>query len=199
MRRITVYGGVVTAVALLMTACGGGGGDGDAAARGPAGANAGTVDVRDVRLPPELGCGHPDFAAALLHAINEARAQARSCGDQAFGPAHALNWNTLLGQSAAGHASDMASRDYFSHTGADGRSSLDRTRATGYQPRYHAEILAHPQGSHSRPDQVIPQSVASWLASPAHCRIVMGPSPAELGASCVRQGQKAWMAISLGS
>jgi len=189
--------GSVVVVALL-TACGGGG-DGDAAPRGPATSNAGNVDVRSVQLPAGLSCDRPDFAAAVLHAINEARAQSRSCGDQTFAAAPLLQWNTLLGQAAASHASDMASQGYFSHTGSDGSSSADRIRATGYQPRYHGEILSNPQGSHSRADQVIAQSMASWLASPGHCRVIMSPSPAAMGAACVRQGQKAWMAVDFGS
>jgi uncharacterized protein YkwD len=194
--RWQTWGSVMTVA--LLAACGGGG-DGEAAPRGPAANSAGNVDVRSVQLPGSLGCDRPDFAAALLHAINEARAQGRSCGAESFGAAPALQWNTLLGQAAAGHASDMASNGFFSHTGSNGSSSADRIRATGYQPRYHGEILAHPQGSHSRPDQVIAQSMASWLASPGHCRVIMSPSPNALGAACVRQGQKAWLAVDLGS
>jgi len=191
--------GSVVAVALLAACGGGGGGDGDAAPRGPASSNAGNVDVRSVQLPAGLSCDRPDFAAALLHAINEARAQARSCGEQSFAAAPMLQWNTLLGQAAAGHASDMAGNGFFSHTGSNGSSSAERILATGYQPRYHGEILSHPQGSHSRPDQVIGQSMASWLASPGHCRVIMSPSPNALGAACVKQGQKAWLAVDLGS
>lgn len=190
--------GSVMAVALL-AACGGGGGDGEAGPRGPAANNAGNVDVRSVQLPAGLACDRPDFAAALLHAINEARAQARSCGAESFAAVPPLQWNTQLGQAAAGHASDMASNGFFSHTGSNGSSSADRIRATGYQPRYHGEILAHPQGGHSRPDQVVAQSMASWLASPGHCRVIMSPSPNALGAACVKQGQKAWLAVDLGS
>ncbi|HMO69743.1 CAP domain-containing protein [Hydrogenophaga sp.] len=184
----------------LLTACGGGGDDdGPASPRGPASVNAGTVSVTEVSLPDELGCGHPDYAEALLEAINEARAQARTCGDQFFPAVHALQWNLLLGQAAAGHSTDMATQDFFSHTGSDGSSSAERVRATGYQPRYQAEILALGQGSHSQSDEVIPQSVAGWLASPPHCRIVMSPLPAELGAACVRNGQKAWTTVNLGA
>ncbi|MEZ5665650.1 MAG: CAP domain-containing protein [Burkholderiaceae bacterium] len=196
-RLWTMCGVALSTVGLA--ACGGGGGDSEATARGPVSANAGTVDVSTVQLPAGLGCDNPDFAAALLNAINEARTQGRQCGGQPYAAVHALPWNTLLAQSAAGHASDMAAQDYFSHTGSDGSHSADRIRATGYRIRFHAEILAHPQGSHSAPSQVIPQSMASWLASPDHCRIVMSPSPAELGAACVRKGSKAWLAVNFGS
>ena len=195
--RWQTWGSVVTVA--VLTACGGGGGEGETSPRGPAVNNPGNVDVRSVQLPAALGCDRTDFAAALLNAINEARAQARSCGAEPFGAVAPLQWNTLLGQAAAGHASDMASKGYFSHTGSDGSSSADRIRATGYQPRYHGEILAHPQGTHSRADQVVAQSMASWLASPGHCRVIMSPSPNALGAACVKQGQKAWLAVDLGS
>src|SRR3954453_4720748 len=43
-----------------------------------------------------------------------------------------LRENTVLDAASAEHSQDMVRRDYFEHTGTDGRSVGDRLRAVGY-------------------------------------------------------------------
>jgi len=117
----------------------------------------------------------------VLQLVNAARAQARSCGTTSFAAAPALTLNTQLGQAAQGHASDMATQNYFSHTSKDGRTFVQRITATGYAYRTIGENIAAGQ---STPQQV----VAGWLQSEGHCRNIMNPSFRELGVGYARGG-----------
>lgn len=159
---------VVTA---LLSACGGGGGeDDDAQAFGPA---TGATSPAN----QETSCGIPDFSAQMLAAINEARATARTCGGTSFAPARALAWNDQLAQAAAKHSSDMASRNFVSHTGSDGSSAADRANAAGYRGAV-GENLAGGQTS-------VGQMMNELLRSPAHCANLMDPAYRTAGAACV--------------
>jgi len=63
----------------------------------------------------------------------EVRAAGASCGPRgSFAPAPALAWEGRLTAAAYAHSLDMATYDYFSHTGRDGRSVAERVSATGY-------------------------------------------------------------------
>ena len=75
-------------------------------------------------------CNLPDFRAGLLARINQVRASGADCGvDGVFGAAAPLVWNDKLTLAADGHSQDMATRNYFSHTSADGRTLADRVNA----------------------------------------------------------------------
>lgn len=181
--------------AAALTACGGGGDDGSST---PVIGQNGAVDVNTVQLPASQTCGVGNYAQALLAAINNARAQARSCGGVSYAPAPALGWNSLLTQAAAAHSTDMASKGYFSHTGSDGSLSNDRVVATGYQAGVAGEILSNPTGTYSATGQIIPRSISSWLASPGHCAAIMNPIAMELGSACARAGNKAYVTVEFG-
>lgn len=164
---------VISAVAgaVLLSACGGGGGEDDGPdAFGPA-AGSSASSAQDPT------CGVPDFAAQMLAAINEARASARNCGAASFAAAGPLVWNDHLAQAAAGHSSDMASRNFVSHTGSDGSSAADRARSAGYRGAV-GENLAGGQTS-------VRQVMNELLRSPAHCANLMDPAYRTAGAACV--------------
>lgn len=157
--------------ASLLSACGGGGGEEDGPqAFGP------TPQV-PASVPAAQACDIPDFAAQMLAAINEARATARTCGGTSFAPARALAWNDQLAQAAAKHSSDMASRNFVSHTGSDGSSAADRAKAAGYRGAV-GENLAGGQTS-------VGQMMNELLRSPAHCANLMDPAYRTAGAACV--------------
>lgn len=123
-------------------------------------------------------CGMADFAARALAAINQRRTAGASCGSQgSFAPAAALRWNDRLAQAAAGHAADMASRNYFSHTSADGRTMTDRVNATGYAWGRLGENIAA-----GYPD--IEAVIAGWMRSDGHCANLMNPAFDEVGLAC---------------
>lgn len=52
-----------------------------------------------------------------------------------------LSWDTQLYDAARGHSEDMASENYFSHTGLNGREAIDRIRQAGYDEATSSEII----------------------------------------------------------
>lgn len=65
-----------------------------------------------------------------------------------------------LAEAAQGHSTDMATRDYFSHTSPEGETFVDRVLAAGY-PDPAAENIARGQTS---PEQVM----TDWMNSDGH-------------------------------
>ena len=173
-------GAVATALCALLAACGGGG---DAAA--PA---AGTVtSVAPAASSPAATpatstgstCNLPDFRASVLARINQVRASGANCGaDGNFGAAAPLTWNDKLTVAAEGHSQDMAAKNYFSHTSADGRTLADRVSATGYAWSSLGEnIAAGYPGVNAVMD--------GWITSPGHCANLMNAGFVEVGVVCV--------------
>ena len=87
---------------------------------------------------------------------------------------HRLAWNDLLLASARGHSVDMATNNYFSHTGLDGRSHADRMSDAGYSWNYAAENIAAGQTS---PTEV----VNAWMNSPGHRANILNSVICDLG------------------
>ncbi|MES2979007.1 MAG: CAP domain-containing protein [Pseudomonadota bacterium] len=112
--------------------------------------------------------------ARLLELVNQARRQARDCGDQLAPPAPPLRLNAKLSEVAAVHARDMAAHSYFSHTGRDGSHVSERADRLGYRWRSLGENIAAGQ---ARPEA----AVEGWLKSPEHCRNLMMTSHREMG------------------
>lgn len=144
-----------------------------------------TLTVTAVSTPAPAPAPAPTapsgYAARVLELTNAARAQGRTCGATSFAPGPALAYNAQLEQAAQGHATDMATRNYFSHTSLDGRTMAQRISATGYAWRTIGENIAAGQPT---PEQV----VAGWLASEGHCRNIMNPSFRELGVGYAQGG-----------
>jgi uncharacterized protein YkwD len=78
-------------------------------------------------------CGLSNFQAELMQRINAYRARGATCGSYgSFAPTSALTWNDPLQSAAARHSSDMASHNFFSHTGSDGSNAGTRITQAGY-------------------------------------------------------------------
>jgi uncharacterized protein YkwD len=123
------------------------------------------------------GAAAPDPArgrSEVLALVNAARAEARRCGDRAFGASPPLRVSPALEQVAQRHAEDMARRGYFDHTGADGSTPQRRIDRGGYAWSISGENLALGRMS-SR------EAVEGWLASPGHCANIMEPRFTETG------------------
>ena len=114
------------------------------------------------------------FAQRVFDLTNAARAQGRSCGSTFYAAAPALDYNSLLERAAQGHAADMASKNYFSHTSLDGRTFSQRITAAGYAWRTAGENIA---AGYATPEAV----VQGWLQSPGHCANIMNPAFKEIG------------------
>jgi uncharacterized protein YkwD len=115
-----------------------------------------------------------DAGKAILEAVNRARAEPRSCGDDAFLPSPPLAWNGNLAQAARAHSTAMAQEHFFNHTAKDGGMVGERALAAGYRWRRIGENIAAGQES---PDAV----VADWLTSPGHCANIMDAGFTDMG------------------
>jgi uncharacterized protein YkwD len=175
-----------TLLCALLASCGGGGDSSPSPAAGNgAGANPGASAPA---VGPVAGtsvgstCGLTNFRASLLARINQVRARGADCGaDGVFGAAAPLAWNDKLTLAAEGHSQDMAAKDYFSHTSADGRTLGDRVNATGYAWSSLGENIA---AGYPSVDSVMD----GWIASPGHCANLMNAGFAEVGVVCVPNG-----------
>lgn len=115
-----------------------------------------------------------DVAEKVLALVNDARAQARRCGNASFNAAGPLSLNAQLAQAAHAHAESMARYGYLEHQGRDGSSPADRINRTGYAWHGIGENIASGQ---TTPEQV----VRDWVRSPEHCANIMAPGFREMG------------------
>ncbi len=110
----------------------------------------------------------------VLVLVNAARATGRLCGDSSFAASPPLTPSSTLDRVAQAHALDMARRNYFDHTGADGSSPPERVTRGGYDWRISGENLALGR-------MTAREAVDGWLASPGHCANIMDPRFTETG------------------
>ena len=174
----------------LLAACGGGGSDPAPATQTAAPLpNAAVVASPATATPSsapavsgDTSCGlNPPagIQAEVLQRVNAFRASGARCGTADYPAAGALNWNTTLLQAAKLHATDMATNNYFSHTGQDGRSPDQRVLAAGYSYARMGENIAAGQTS-------VEAAVAAWIGSASHCQNMMTPDLKDIAVACVR-------------
>jgi len=130
-------------------------------------------------------CGSAALPEQALRRLNAARAAARSCGGQRMAAVPALAWNPVLLGAARQHSADMARHNFFSHSGRNGSRVNDRVSAQGYAWQAVGENIA---GG----DRSVEAVMDGWLASPGHCRNIMGPAFAEAALACVEQPGTQW-------
>lgn len=116
-------------------------------------------------------------SAELLSAINAARAQGRQCGGTTQSSAPAVAWSGALASAASRHSADMATRNFFSHTGSDGSDVGQRASDAGYGWSSVAENIAGGPSS-------VAAVMSGWLSSPGHCANIMGTSFRDVGVAC---------------
>lgn len=120
--------------------------------------------------PPQL----PGELPALLTLVNEARAEARTCGSTLYAATHPLTLEPRLTAAAQAHSVDMHTNGFMSHTGSDGSGPSDRVEREGYDWRRLSENVAWGYGSAA-------SVMGGWLGSAGHCRNIMDPNVTELG------------------
>ena len=111
--------------------------------------------------------------------MNQARANTRMCGTTMYNAAAPLAWDTKLFNAAAAHSTDMASKNYFSHTSQDGRNPGQRITAAGYAWSTYGENIAYGQGS-------MAGVMDTWIKSAGHCANIMKANITEIGLACVK-------------
>ncbi|RUM94982.1 MAG: hypothetical protein DSZ28_00395 [Thiothrix sp.] len=110
----------------------------------------------------------------MLALVNQARAEARSCGDDNYVAVAPLTWNCQLRDAAIAHTKDMTTNNFFDHSGSDGLRAGDRITAAGYNWRYYGENLA---AGYVRSEDAL----AGLLDSPGHCKNIMNVNVTEFG------------------
>jgi uncharacterized protein YkwD len=174
---------------LCLAACGGSGSSGGSADKATSGSSASgggtTPPAGTIVVAPEDACAIAGFGEAMLAAVNTARATARWCGATWYPAAPALAWSAELAQAAAAHSHDMADNNFFSHTGSNGSTLVNRIDATGYVAVAWGENI---YGGQTSVDAVM----AGWLASAGHCANIMSANFSEIGAACARNDASAY-------
>jgi uncharacterized protein YkwD len=133
-----------------------------------------TAKLENSNITPTLSNTQPrtpqllaqaNFMAELLQLTNAER--------QKVG-APPLKMNDKLTQAAQRHATDMATKNFLSHTGSDGSTMQSRVQATGYLYQALGENVAAGQ---STPAAVL----KSWMNSSGHRRNILNPNYTEIG------------------
>lgn len=121
---------------------------------------------------------NPDIAA-FLTLINEFRSQPRVCMSgtvaQNMPAVPPVTFNALLNTAARLHSEDMATNNFFSHTGSNGSTFVTRIQATGY--------TGSPQGENIHAGSPGPDGAFNgWRNSTAgHCQAMMSANANEIG------------------
>ena len=142
------------------------------------GGDSGTVSP-SAPPPGSPGTGIPGIDSIrqeFLDAVNQARSGERMCGSTSYPAAPPVAWNDPLAMAAYLHSEDMATDQFFSHTGSDGSSPGDRITREGYAWRTYGENIAvgYP---------TVSAVMQGWLGSDGHCRNIMNPAFREIGAA----------------
>ena len=118
-------------------------------------------------------------SSELVAAVNSRRVQGANCGSRgSFGPQAELTVSNALGQAALNHSIDMSENDFFSHTGSDGSSPIDRMRDAGFNGSGWGENIS--RASYERSAEEV---VAGWMTSDGHCSNIMTPGFNVLGSA----------------
>ena len=131
------------------------------------------VRLYEATPDPATGC-ITAMQQALLDAHNNARSAGRQCGSTYMPAVPELTWSCELGQAAADHSQDMASNNFFSHTGSDGLSPFDRMSNLGYDFSSAGENIFAGGAT-------VSSAVNAWLDSPGHCSNIMSAGFTEMG------------------
>lgn len=110
----------------------------------------------------------------VLTYINQARSQPCRCGTTTYPAVPALTLDPQLNTASDKFAVDLATYNYFNHTGRDGSQPWDRMTREGYIWRAAGENIA---AGYSTTRAV----VNGWLASPGHCRNIMSANFKNVG------------------
>lgn len=134
------------------------------------------IDLAELELidrpltPTEITAVEQD----LINRINNTRKVARTCGATNYTAAPALTHAAKLSTAALGHSKDMATKNFFSHTGSNGSTVSNRVTAAGYTWSYVSENIA---AGYTTTAQV----VSGWIGSPGHCANMMTKSATQIG------------------
>ncbi len=111
------------------------------------------------------GCdgGNTSIESAVLSGVNYQREQAGVAPLQA---------SSALFSAARGHSQDMATNNFFSHTGSNGSSPFDRISSAGFSYSAAAENIYAGNGSYNSASS----AVGWWMGSDGHRENMLNPT-----------------------
>lgn len=134
-------------------------------------------------------------SSAMLLSINSMRVQGANCGSEGtFGPQLPLAINSALGQAALRHSNDMASLDFFGHTGSDGTTPITRMSQAGFNGNAWGENILK-----STNQMTAEQVVAGWMASGGHCANIMAEVFTQMGSASASSASWEYWTLDLGN
>lgn len=110
----------------------------------------------------------------ILTYINQARSKPCQCGATIYPAVAPLTLDAQLNTASDQHAVDMATYNYFSHTGRDNSQPWDRMTRAGYVWRAAGENIA---AGYTTTRAV----VDGWLRSEGHCKNIMSANFKNVG------------------
>ncbi len=123
-------------------------------------------------------CEVSELQKEMLELVNKARAEGRYCGEEYYEAVAPVTWNCTLVKAAEIHNADMSTNNFFAHEGSDGLKAGARLDRVGYNWSTYGENLA---AGFIEPKE----AMEALLASPGHCRNIMGKKYEEFGAASV--------------
>jgi len=124
-----------------------------------------TQTATPIPLPTATPLPSENYVQDVVNLTNQNRAQ-HGCAP--------LTLNDQLTQAAYGHSMDMALNDFFSHTGSNGSTHIERANNAGYASTYIAENI----GVGYRTPQDV---VTGWMNSPGHRANILNCALKEIG------------------
>lgn len=121
--------------------------------------------------PTAATSANTSVAGQILKLVNTQRLKA-GC--------RAVTLDPRLTAAAAGHASDMAVRNYFSHTSKSGATFVDRIEAQGYSAPKSENIAAG--------QATVTAVMTAWIKSSGHRANILDCSATQMGAASAKGG-----------
>lgn len=132
----------------------------------------GALTVPAIATPAAAASSAVQLKLDVVGSVNKIRAQ------QGCKP---LKIAKKLNKSAQRHAEDMAAKNYFSHTSADGRSWVSRQRATGWKKPGGENIARGFEGASS--------VMVAWMNSPLHRKNIVNCKFRHIGMGFTADGE----------
>ncbi|CAF0823719.1 unnamed protein product [Rotaria sp. Silwood1] len=138
-------------------------------------------DDSDVLQDFERRSPSNNYQQRVFELTNQARQRGRYCGSTWYPATTAMRWSDELGNAATNHAKSMLYYNYFSHTGRDGSSFVDRIAAAGYSRNCAG-------GENIAGNQTPEKTVNAWIDSPGHCANLMNKGFKAIGVGYAQGG-----------
>lgn len=116
------------------------------------------------------------FREAALAAVNQARAQPRTCGDRAMPAVAPLRWHARVAYAALLESEWMQQRNTFGHAWENGELVWDRLVMAGYLWQAADENIA-------AGFDTLAEAMQAWIDSPPHCVALMRADIEDVGIS----------------